>query len=216
MFRFLSLLALLFFADRSQGQTFAFEIEMDTSFSNYLECKELKMIIGKIKLYSQGQIIYSDPSYQIWNPIHGNELNSIATQISDFSDLNIDSISFQLGIDSIGHYAEIESLGIEPNTDMYWTWQSGYIHLKMEGKHVQSNQKFQYHLGGFQYPIKSDQLIGLKIDLAFQNQFKIIFHLNGSLRSAFNQYPYKIMSPSVLSVNAMRQLSQQFDIKAYD
>ncbi len=71
-------------------------------------------------------------------------------------------VSFVLGVDSLRSTMDISRRqGILNPTDMsrqegmYWTWNSGYIFLRMEGTSPQiapdpsGNRRFRYHIGGF-------------------------------------------------------------------
>lgn len=70
-------------------------------------------------------------------------------------------LSFVLGVDSLRSTMDISKrTGVLDPTGgmddgMYWTWNSGYIFLKMEGAStavpttVDANRKFRYHIGGF-------------------------------------------------------------------
>jgi hypothetical protein len=45
---------------------------------------------------------------------------------------------------------------------MYWTWQSGYINLKLEGTSnvcKTRHNEFQFHLGGYQSPFNNLQTV---------------------------------------------------------
>lgn len=67
------------------------------------------------------------------------------------------SFSFMLGVDSLRNTMDVSNrtgvLDISgPATDMYWTWNSGYIFFKMEGTSpliTTMGGIFQYHVGGF-------------------------------------------------------------------
>jgi hypothetical protein len=67
------------------------------------------------------------------------------------------AISFVLGVDSLKSTKDIsERLGVlDPTSvggDMYWSWNSGYVFLKMEGTSSSSTSMggtFMYHIGGF-------------------------------------------------------------------
>lgn len=62
-------------------------------------------------------------------------------------------VSFQLGIDSITHSMGVLGGDLDPTLGMYWTWQSGYIHFKLEGSSPLSgsaDHRFEIHLGGYQ------------------------------------------------------------------
>ena len=70
-------------------------------------------------------------------------------------------VKFMIGVDSLKNTADIsERTGVlDPAgdaADMYWTWNSGYIHLKIEGTSpaapydsMTNMSMFMYHIGGF-------------------------------------------------------------------
>jgi hypothetical protein len=48
--------------------------------------------------------------------------------------------------------AGVGDKALDPLNGMYWTWNTGYINFKLEGKSSlsgNSNQNFTFHLGGF-------------------------------------------------------------------
>jgi len=65
--------------------------------------------------------------------------------------------SFVLGVDSLKSAAPLDQRTgvLDPageGADMYWTWNSGYIFLRMEGTSpvaTSADKKFYYHIGGF-------------------------------------------------------------------
>lgn len=71
-------------------------------------------------------------------------------------------VSFILGVDSLRSTMDISRrqgvlnpADMSRDEGMYWTWNSGYIFLKMEGTSPQiapdpsGNRRFRYHIGGF-------------------------------------------------------------------
>jgi hypothetical protein len=63
------------------------------------------------------------------------------------------SISLMLGVDSLTQMGGAGGGALDPTQGMYWTWQSGYIHLKLEGVLLKAdgrNIAFSYHIGGFE------------------------------------------------------------------
>lgn len=66
-------------------------------------------------------------------------------------------ITFTIGVDSLKNTAPVEERTgcLDPATGgagMYWSWNSGYIFLKMEGHSdtaTSKDKKFRYHIGGF-------------------------------------------------------------------
>lgn len=67
------------------------------------------------------------------------------------------TISFVLGVDSLRSTKDVsERTGvldpISVGADMYWSWNSGYVFLKLEGTSPSSTEAgniFMYHIGGF-------------------------------------------------------------------
>jgi hypothetical protein len=62
------------------------------------------------------------------------------------------SIEFLVGVDSVRNISGAQTGALDPLNDMFWTWNSGYVMLKLEGNSPQSNrsgQKIEYHIGGF-------------------------------------------------------------------
>lgn len=61
-------------------------------------------------------------------------------------------ISFLLGVDSIHNVSGAQTGALDPLNDMFWTWNTGYVMAKMEGKSPVSklpNNRIEYHIGGF-------------------------------------------------------------------
>lgn len=62
------------------------------------------------------------------------------------------SLLFLLGVDSIKNVSGAQTGPLDPLNDMFWTWNSGYVMAKMEGRSLQSkvvNNRVEYHIGGF-------------------------------------------------------------------
>jgi hypothetical protein len=81
-------------------------------------------------------------------------------------DVFYNRISFNLGIDSMTNVSGAMGGDFDPTKGMYWTWQSGYINFKLEGKSnacKTRNNEFHYHLCGYSYPFSSMQPIVLNI-----------------------------------------------------
>ena len=81
------------------------------------------------------------------------------------------SFSFLLGVDSLHNCSGAQTGALDPMNDMFWTWNSGYVILKLEGSapvSSQVNHRIEYHLGGYAGINKVMRLISL------QREFKII------------------------------------------
>jgi hypothetical protein len=88
----------------------------------------------------------------------------------------ITGISFLLGVDSINNCSGAQSGALDPLNDMFWTWNSGYVSFKMEGKSDSSKadlQRIEQHIGGYKGAYKVMRKIFLpvnNISSAFRSQ----------------------------------------------
>ncbi len=91
------------------------------------------------------------------------------------------SIEFNIGIDSMTNTLPIEDrIGVLDiaKSDMYWSWNAGYIFFKLEGHSPQSttlDKKFRYHIGlygGYNSPTVNNNR-NIKIDLNIAGVAKV-------------------------------------------
>ena len=76
----------------------------------------------------------------------------------------ITGISFLLGVDSILNCSGAQSGALDPLNDMFWTWNSGYVMFKLEGKSDSSQadlQRIEQHIGGYRDPYKTMRQVDL-------------------------------------------------------
>ncbi|HEX8350786.1 MAG TPA: MbnP family protein [Hymenobacter sp.] len=62
-------------------------------------------------------------------------------------------ITFTIGVDSTRNVAGAQTGALDPSNNMFWSWNTGYIFLKMEGTSPESTSKaLVFHVGGFKKP----------------------------------------------------------------
>ncbi|WP_026462878.1 MbnP family protein [Adhaeribacter aquaticus] len=63
-------------------------------------------------------------------------------------------ITFTIGVDSARNTSGAQTGALDPANEMFWSWNTGYIFLKMEGTSPQSttNGNLVFHIGGFKKP----------------------------------------------------------------
>lgn len=118
--------------------------------SNDCTITALKLYLTKIKFYHDNSLVYcphidahlidvSKPSTCQWYEA-----------IPDGIVFN--KVHFTIGVDSLTHRRGPLDGALDPINGMYWTWQSGYINVKIEGTSSRSSAKgkrIQYHIGGY-------------------------------------------------------------------
>jgi hypothetical protein len=73
-------------------------------------------------------------------------------------------IEFIVGVDSMHNCSGAQSGVLDPVNAMFWTWNTGYIFLKLEGKSPDSKSPgniFEYHIGGYKQPANCIRKISL-------------------------------------------------------
>ncbi|MCB0479666.1 MAG: hypothetical protein KDC84_15975, partial [Crocinitomicaceae bacterium] len=150
---------LYFFHSFSQSETtihVSFEAQWDgeklANESQYfgkdsIQISEFRFYVSNLVFEREGTGFMEQESFHLVD-IFGQ--NNFDVNFPPF--FKFDTLEFYLGIDSITNVAGVMGGDLDPTKGMYWTWQSGYINLKLEGKSPKSptsKNEFQYHLGGY-------------------------------------------------------------------
>jgi hypothetical protein len=123
------------------------------SKSDTLEIETLKFYLSNIEIeFADKSKIKPHKNYHL---IDIEKPNSLLIPITKRENKIISKVTFHVGIDSITSVSGALGGDLDPINGMYWTWQSGYINMKIEGKSnsckTRKNQ-FQFHLGGYLKP----------------------------------------------------------------
>ncbi len=85
------------------------------------------------------------------------------------------NLEFTIGVDSIHNCSGVQTGALDPMNGMFWTWNTGYIFLKMEGKSPLSQlptNLIEYHIGGYKQPTNCIRKISMPLNRK-GNQVKI-------------------------------------------
>ncbi|MFY8021314.1 MAG: MbnP family protein [Bacteroidia bacterium] len=167
-----------------------------------------KFYLSEIELYQKGNLVYKEEkSFHLLNL---NDSLSCSFVIKG-KDIQFDEIRMNIGIDSSTNVSGIMGGDLDPVNGMYWTWQSGYINFKIEGKSSHSKNKtgsFSYHLGGYAEPHLCMQKISLKTNSIAD--ININFDVAKFVSMLPIQTKSEIMSPSEMAVELSKQLATCF------
>ena len=132
---------------------------------------------------------------------------------------NYTAFHFTLGVDSIKNVSGVQTGALDPVFGMFWTWNSGYIMAKFEGKSPVSTApftNFTYHIGGF----KKDESVIKDISLPLaagikNNQLTIRADVNkwfsGVNAITIKQTPY-CMNPGTLATTIATNYAAMFSV----
>ncbi len=171
----------------------------------------LKFYISKIELLQDNKVVFREKNS--FHLVNFDDKNSLLFLLPFNPKKQYNKINFQLGIDSLTNIAGVMGGDLDPTKGMYWTWQSGYINFKLEGKSSKSNlrnNEFQFHLGGYKYPEYAMQNVVLNVDN--KKPLVINFDVQKLLDKIDVSKINTIMSPSKEAVNISLFASQCFTI----
>lgn len=89
-------------------------------------------------------------SYRV---LKGDKHSSLHFHVANVPTGTYKSIKFMVGVDVPRNTSGAQTGALDPNVngDMYWTWSTGYIQVKMEGtssKSTETGNAYRYHIGG--------------------------------------------------------------------
>ncbi len=87
--------------------------------------------------------------------VNEDEPASKTITLNDIPEGQYSALRFMLGVDSLHNCSGIQEGTLDPVKGMFWTWNTGYIFLKLEGTCPGSTSPghiFEYHIGGYKPP----------------------------------------------------------------
>lgn len=133
----------------------------------------LRYYISNIKFKKANGEIYTVPKSESFFLIDAAETSSLNPTL-EIPVGEYVGLQFNLGVDSLTNTLPMEQrTGVldVAKYGMYWEWNSGYIHFKMEGNSPQApnaNKSYKYHIGffgGYSTPTVNNNRI-IKVDLS--------------------------------------------------
>lgn len=124
------------------------------------------------------------------------ESNSNIITIPDISGTQIKQINFSIGTDSLTNVSGAFDGALDPIHGMFWTWNSGYINVKMEGKLTINNKsdEFEFHIGGYSGEFKTIREVTIPWVAATNNQ-EVLIDLNNFIDYIDLSRTNRVMSP---------------------
>jgi hypothetical protein len=174
-----------------------------------IQFETIKFYISNLQLMYDTKIVFTEK-----NSVHLIDNANRKSKSLIFiipKNIKCNGIQFNLGIDSITNVSGALGGDLDPSKNMYWTWQSGYINYKIEGKCNRSSERlhqFQFHLGG--YMGENNAL--LKTIFSIKNKTTIGINMNSFFDNINLQTTHQIMSPSKEAVKLSYKMANCFTV----
>ena len=148
------------------------------SLSQPFTISKFNYYISQIFLVKKGQEKILIKGYHF---VSEEEKSTKKIQVESIPDGEYTSIEFILGVDSIANCSGAQSGDLDPINGMFWTWNSGYIFLKLEGNSSVSSatgNTLEYHIGGYKAPTNSIRKVRLDFDSTLVFNKKVSQHID--------------------------------------
>ena len=190
-------------------------LELEKNY--YLDILEDSIKIGKLKFYisniqllKDGVVIRElEKTHFLIDLERPGTLEIPIHRANDF-----DRIVFCLGIDSLTSCGGAHADDLDPCFGMYWTWQSGYINVKLEGRSKACEtrkNKFQFHIGGYQKPFNAIRKITIQVDK--NDEVLIDLPIDAVLNQINLNEIHSVMGPSENAMKVADIISKNIRIK---
>lgn len=179
---------------------------------NMLTFTLFKCYVSHFEYYKNQELVFRDTTEAYL--LDSNVPNSFNRKIALPITIDFDEIRFFFGIDDKTNNQGISGGDLDPTNGMYWTWQTGYINMKLEGNCATvptADHGFQFHLGGFILPYVSFQPI--RLDNATSSELTISIELNDFIKKIKLAETHGIMSPGESTVLLSTYAATMFHLK---
>lgn len=158
-----------------------------------LQIHTLKMYVSNFQFSYKHQVVYTEK--ESFHLIDFSDTTSLQLLFEN-APKKYDAIQFIVGVDSTTTVSGAFGGDLDPTKGMYWTWQSGYIHFKLEGTSSLSKERKQaitYHIGGYAFPFNTNQVVTLPVK--GKSSFEIELDVKRFIEELTIEEMPKIMSP---------------------
>ena len=175
-----------------------------------IQITALRFYISGIELLDKNKTIWRDPiQFHLMDAFIEKTLT-----VHIPSNISYTKLKFNLGIDSITNMSGALGGDLDPTKGMYWTWQSGYINLKLEGTSnlcKTRHNEFQFHLGGYQSPFNN--LHTLFTDVNSMQNIEVGIDIKKTINQINLAQQHHIMSPGQDAVDFSEKIINSLSIK---
>lgn len=193
-----------------QGKAVAVNDSFYVKGNERIVLETLRFYISGIRLLQNDSLVWKESgSYHLYDL---EEAKGIVLPVP--ASVTYNRIRFYIGIDSLTNVSGAMGGELDPVKGMYWTWQSGYINFKAEGRSSASahpKKEFQLHLGGYENP--HNALRQITLSTRQQSVIDVYFDLQQFLQAAELAKRSHIMSPGPEAVKLSAMAAECFKTK---
>ena len=132
-----------------EGEAFTLGNNYTTSNGDVITPSKFSYYVSNISLSNDdGSNTYDVPnSYYI---VDIADAESLEISLEGIPNGEYSKVNFTIGVDSTSNVSGAQEGALDPANGMFWSWNMGYIFLKLEGT-TQAGTDLRYHIGGFRW-----------------------------------------------------------------
>lgn len=184
------------------------QIIADSSIDS-LQLNTLRVYLHRVELSYEGKQVWTRGNEHFLVDVMDDKRSSLQLTLPEH--LMYDELSFVVGVDSSLQVNGAQSGVLDAMEGMYWTWQSGYIHWKLEADaNIGGNREtITWHVGGYRQPFNTLRKVSLPL-VSGGIQMKIGIDVYSLLAANQTDIDYTIMSPSKQAMHLADQFQNAF------
>lgn len=173
--------------------------------------ESIRFYLSDICFYKDSALVYALPQHHYLIDAENPGSERISYALPDSIRDKVNSIGFTVGVDSLRNVSGAAGGVLDPMHGMYWTWQSGYINVKVEGSSpafATRKHRFQYHIGGYQAPYNSVRQLRLRLPAQWEGT--IVFDIESLLERMDIPALAEVMSPGTNALHIADAIAASF------
>jgi len=125
-----------------------------------LQIETIRFYVFGIELLQNTRSVWKEANS--FHLLDGSVASSLTLPLQIENNLSFNRLRFVIGIDSAVNSSGAMGGDLDPTKGMYWTWDNGYINVKLEGRSAlckTKDQQFQFHLGGYRKEVNTAMVL---------------------------------------------------------
>jgi hypothetical protein len=169
------------------GELLAYDVK-------YLNAWGEKFTVDVLKYYLTNIVLVYDSVTRVMIPetyflVDQSKTVSRTIRLTGIPSGTLTGIEFLVGVDAFRNSQGVQTGDLDPVLGMFWTWNSGYIMAKLEGRYERPGRtdgSYIWHCGSATPPYSSTRSIALNItSVAADTLQKTVIELNGDVLEWF-------------------------------
>ena len=136
------------FYNQVDGDALVFGKKYLNAHGDTFTVKKFQYYISNVQFLKQDTLVSEKESYHLVDHAVATRTAFVVTPLETGT---YTTMRLTIGIDSTRNCSGVQSGDLDPLKNMFWTWNSGYIFLKLEGSSPSSDQNnsIVFHIGGY-------------------------------------------------------------------